>query len=54
MRSLAKSRFSLIAVCLALVFVVAACTKPEPPRLGQTLFVVVPDDDGKVGADHGQ
>jgi len=49
MRSLAKSRFSLIAVCLALVFVVAACTKAEPPRLGQTLFVVVPDDDGKVG-----
>ena len=49
MRGLAKSKFSLIAVSLALVFAVAACTKPEPPRLGQTLFVVVPDADGHVG-----
>ncbi|MDP6474152.1 MAG: OmpA family protein [Alphaproteobacteria bacterium] len=49
MTHLAKSKLPLIAVCLALVFAVAACAKPEPPRLGQTLFVVVPDDEGKVG-----
>ena len=49
MRGLARSKFSLIAVSVALVFVVAACAKPEPPRLGETLFVVVPDDDGHVG-----
>ncbi len=49
MRYLAKSKFSALAVCLALVVAVAACTQPEPPRLGETLFVVVPDADGKVG-----
>lgn len=49
MSNLLKSKLSLIAISLALVFIVAACTKPEPPRLGETLFVVVPDADGHVG-----
>lgn len=37
-----------IFAVLAGAFVLAACTQPEP-RLGETVFVVLPEEDGSVG-----
>jgi len=42
-----RRRFGIFAALIGSIFL-AACTTPEP-RLGETVFVVLPEDDGSVG-----